>query len=277
MINLKMLLNKKQIIEGIIFPLFLLYACSEPQKPESYVARVNSSYLTEADLSELIDSQYVSGKSRASVIKNWVRQEVLYQEAAKQGLTKTKDYIKTIEDTKRELAAALLLDKFSKSSKPDYTNDDLVNYYNESRTSFRLSFNSYFLNQINFTDRNTAVQFRTEVIDSGWNKAAEKFAKDTSLIIVSNKVLIPEHDIYPGKLLRILEGLYPLEISIVIQDDRGYYTVVQLLDKYFAESVPPFDVVKSEVEKRYASALAELSVEDYINDLYIENEIEINQ
>ena len=277
MINLKMLLNRKQIIEGIIFSLFLLYACSESQKQESYVARVNGSYLTEADLSELIDSQYVSGKSRASVINNWVRQEVLYQEAAKQGLTKTKDYIKTIEDAKRELAAALLLDKFSKSSKPDYTNNDLMNYYNESRTSFRLPFNSYFLNQINFSDRNTAVQFRTEVIDSGWSEAADKFAKDTSLIIVSNKVLIPEHDIYPGKLLRILEGLYPLEISIVIQDDRGYYTVVQLLDKYFAESVPPFDAVKSEVEKRYASALAELSVEDYINDLYIENEIEINQ
>ena len=277
MINLKMLLNRKQIIEGIIFSLFLLYACSESQKQESYVARVNGSYLTEADLSELIDSQYVSGKSRASVINNWVRQEVLYQEAAKQGLTKTKDYIKTIEDTKRELAAALLLDKFSKSSKPVYTNNDLMNYYNESRTSFRLPFNSYFLNQINFSDRNTAVQFRTEVIDSGWSEAADKFAKDTSLIIVSNKVLIPEHDIYPGKLLRILEGLYPLEISIVIQDDRGYYTVVQLLDKYFAESVPPFDAVKSEVEKRYASALAELSVEDYINDLYIENEIEINQ
>jgi hypothetical protein len=272
-----MLLNRKQIIEGIIFSLFLLYACSESQKQESYVARVNGSYLTEADLSELIDSQYVSGKSRASVINNWVRQEVLYQEAAKQGLTKTKDYIKTIEDAKRELAAALLLDKFSKSSKPDYTNNDLMNYYNESRTSFRLPFNSYFLNQINFSDRNTAVQFRTEVIDSGWSEAADKFAKDTSLIIVSNKVLIPEHDIYPGKLLRILEGLYPLEISIVIQDDRGYYTVVQLLDKYFAESVPPFDAVKSEVEKRYISALAELYVEDYINDLYIENEIEINQ
>lgn len=272
-----MLLNRKQIIEGIIFPLFLLFACSESQKPESYVARVNDSYLMEADLSELIDSQYVSEKSRASVIENWVRQQVLYQEAAKQGLTETKEYINTIEETKRELATALLLNKFSKSSKPEYTNDDLVNYYNKSRTSFRLPFNSYFLNQINLSDRDIAVQFRTEVITSGWNVATDKFAKDTSLINVSSKILIPEQDIYPSKLLRILEGLYPLEISIVIPDDRGYYTVVQLLDKYFAESVPPFDAVKSEVEKRYVSVLAELDVEDFINDLYTKNEIEINQ
>ena len=277
MINLKMLLNRKQIIEGIIFPLFLLYACSESQKPESYVARVNDSYLTETDLSELIDSQYVSGKSRASIIKNWVRQEVLFQEAAKQGLTGTKEYLNTIEETKRELAAALLLNKYSKTLKPEYTNDDLVNYYNKSRTSFRLPFNSYFLNQINFSDRDIAVQFRTAVITSGWNEAVDEFGSDTALINVSNKILIPEQDVYPGKLLRILEGLYPLEISIVIPDDRGYYTVVQLLDKYFAESVPPFDAVKSVVEKRYVSALAELDVEDFIDDLYTKNEIEINQ
>ena len=272
-----MLLNRKQIIEGIIFPLFLLYACSESQKPESYVARVNDSYLTETDLSELIDSQYVSGKSRASVIKNWVRQEVLFQEAAKQGLTGTKEYLNTIEETKRELAAALLLNNFNKSFKPEYTNNDLLNYYNKSRTSFRLPFNSYFLNQINFSDRDIAVQFRTAVITSGWNEAVDEFGSDTALINVSNKILIPEQDVYPGKLLRILEGLYPLEISIVIPDDRGYYTVVQLLDKYFAESVPPFDAVKSVVEKRYVSALAELDVEDFIDDLYTKNEIEINQ
>ncbi|MGB5287866.1 MAG: peptidyl-prolyl cis-trans isomerase [Ignavibacteriaceae bacterium] len=276
MISLKMLLSRKQIIEGIIFPLLLLYGCGEPKKPESYVARVNDSYLTDADLSDLIDSQYVSGKSRAAVIKNWVRQEVLFQEADKQGLTESKEYRKTIENARRQLAAALVLKKYRESSEPLYTEDDLLKYYNKSQTSFRLPFNSYFLNRINFSDRNTAVQFRTEVIANGWNEAADKFARDTSIVNFSGKVLIPEQDIYPAKLLRILEGLYPLEISIVIQDDRGYYTVVQLLDKYFADSVPPFDAVKSEVKIRYASALAELVVEDYINDLYTKNEIEIN-
>jgi hypothetical protein len=271
-----MLLNRKQIIEGIIFPLFLLYSCSESYKPESYVARVNGAYLTEADLSEIIDSQFVYGKSRAAIIKNWVRQEVLYQEAVKLGLTEKKEYLKTIENAKRQLATALVLEEYKESSEPLYTNEDLVNYYNENQTSSRLPFNSYFLNRINFFDRNTAVQFRTEVITSGWKEAVDLFLKNTSLVNVSNRLLIPEQDIYPVKLLRILEGLYPLEISIVIPDDRGYYTVVQLLDKYFAESIPPFDAVKSEVEKRYISALAELALENYIYDLYTKNEIEIN-
>lgn len=276
MISLKMRLSRIQIIEGIIFPLFLLYACNEPQKPASYVARVNGSYLTEEDVSQLIDSQFVSEKSRTSIIKNWVRQEVLYQEAVKEGITKTKSFQKSIESAKRELAAAILLEKFSSSSKPVYTNENLENYYNENQTSFKLPFNSYFLNRINFSNENTAVQFRTEVISSGWKQAEDNFARDTTILNIANGILLSEQDIYPAKLLRILEGLYPLEISIVISDDRGYYTVVQLLDKYSAQTIPPFEAVKTEVRRRYLSEQAELNTEDYINDLFTKNEIEIN-
>ena len=275
MINYKMLLKRLTIIEGIIFPLFILYACNEPQKPVNYVARVNGSYLSENDLSELIDSQLVSGRSKASIIKNWVRQEVLYQEAVKQGLIDSKDFKNSIENARRELAAALLLEKFSKTSGPLYDDSNLESYYKENKTSFKLPSNSYYFNRANFSDKEAAVQFRTEVISNGWQQASQIFKQDSSLLNLSSNILLPEQDIYPVKLVRILEGLYPLEISIVITDERGYYTVVQLLDKYDAESIPPFASIKNEVKKRYIAALTDLAIEDYISDLYSKNEIEI--
>jgi hypothetical protein len=270
-----MLLKRLTIIEGIIFPLFILYACNEPQKPVNYVARVNGSYLSENDLSELIDSQLVSGRSKASIIKNWVRQEVLYQEAVKQGLIDSKDFKNSIENAKRELAAALLLEKFSKTSGPLFDDSNLESYYKENKTSFKLPSNSYYFNRANFSDKDAAVQFRTEVISNGWQRASQIFKQDSSLLNLSSNILLPEQDIYPVKLVRILEGLYPLEISIVITDERGYYTVVQLLDKYDAESIPPFASIKNEVKKRYIAALTDLAIEDYISDLYSKNEIEI--
>ncbi|MEJ2103721.1 MAG: hypothetical protein P8X47_03985 [Ignavibacteriaceae bacterium] len=275
MINYKMLLKRLTIIEGIIFPLFILYACNEPQKPVNYVARVNGSYLSENDLSELIDSQLVSGRSKASIIKNWVRQEVLYQEAVKQGLIDSKDFKNSIENAKRELAAALLLEKFSKTSGPLFDDSNLESYYIENKTSFKLPSNSYYFNRANFSDKEAAVQFRTEVISNGWQQASQIFKQDSSLLNLSSNILLPEQDIYPVKLVRILEGLYPLEISIVITDERGYYTVVQLLDKYDAESIPPFVSIKNEVKKRYIAALTDLAIEDYISDLYSKTEIEI--
>ena len=275
MINYKMLLKRLTIIEGIIFPLFLLYACNEPQKPVNYVARVNGSYLSENDLAELIDSQFVSGRSKESIIKNWVRQEVLYQEAVRQRLIDSKDFKNSIENAKRELAAALLLEKFSKTSGPLYDDSNLEIYYKENKTSFRLPSNTYYFNRANFSDKDAAVQFRTEVISNGWQQASQNFKQDSSLLNLSSNILLPEQDIYPVKLVRILEGLYSLEISIVIPDERGYYTVVQLLDKYDAESIPPFESIKNDVKKRYIAALTDLAIEDYISDLYSKNEIEI--
>jgi PPIC-type PPIASE domain len=276
MINLKMLLSRNRLIEGIIFPLFIFGACSQPEKPEAYIARVNNSYLTEVEFSELADSQFVSEKSRALLIKNWVRQEILFQEAIKQGITESKEFKRTVENSKRQLAASLVLQSFGTSSQLVVTNEELKNYYKENQTSFRIPFNTYFINRINFSNREAAVMFRTELMMNGWTEALDKFSKDLSLVNFESEVLISEQDIYPIRLLRLLEGLYPLEISIVIPDERGYYTVVQLLDKYSAQTIPPFEAVKIEVERRYKAALTELALENYINDLYSLNEIEIN-
>jgi len=276
MINLKMLLSRNRLIEGIIFPLFIFGACSQPEKPESYIARVNNSYLTEAEFSELVDSQTVSEKTKTLVIKNWVKQEILLQEAIKKGITESNEFKRTVENSRRQLAVSLVLQDFAASSLPVVTNEELKNYYEENQTSFRIPFNTYFINRINFSNREAAVMFRTELMMNGWTEALDKFSKDLSLVNFESEVLFSEQDIYPIRLLRLLEGLYPLEISIVIPDERGYYTVVQLLDKYSAQTIPPFEAVKIEVERRYKAALTELALENYINDLYSLNEIEIN-
>ena len=270
-----MLLSRKKIIKGLLLVSLFLFSCSKPEKPDSYIARVNDSYLLESELDEMVDSQFVSEKFRSAFIKNWVRQEILFQEAVKQGITDSKEFKRSIENSRRQLAASLLLEKFSASSLQDVTQAELDKYYNENKSSFRLPFNSYFLNRITFSDRESAVMFRTEVIANGWQTAVEEFNQLPTLISVVNESLIPEQDIYPERLIRALEGLYALEISIVITDDKGYYTVVQLLEKFSAQSIPPFQAVKVEVERRYKSALTELALENYINDLYSLNEIEI--
>ncbi len=277
--NLNMHSKLKMKIEVIAFalPLFILLACSESKKPEKYIAKVNDSYLTEPELDSMIDSQFVSEKSKSVIIKNWVRREILFQEAVKEGLTDTKEFAATLELSKKELAAALLLEKYAAGMQQQFTQDELENFFEENQSSFRLPFNSYFLNRANFSERDAAVMFRSALIMNEWNGAVNEVKHTQQLVDLADSILIPEQDIQPVSLLRILEGLYPLEISIVIPDERGYYSVVQLIDKYSAGTIPPFSAVKSEVDKRYKSALTELAVENYINDLYSLSEIEINK
>ena len=277
--NLNMHSKLKMKIEVIAFalPFFILLACSESEKPEKYIAKVNDSYLTEPELDLMIDSQFMSEKSKSVIIKNWVRREILFQEAVKEGLTDTKEFAATLELSKKELAAALLLEKYAAGMQQQFTQDELENFFEENQSSFRLPFNSYFLNRANFSQRDAAVKFRSALIMNGWNEAVNEVKHTQQLVDLADSILIPEQDIQPVSLLRILEGLYPLEISIVIPDERGYYSVVQLIDKYSAGTIPPFSAVQSEVDKRYKSALTELAVENYINDLYSLSEIEINK
>lgn len=277
MMNLNTPLSLIRKIEVIILPLFILIACSESKKPDTYLAKVNDSYLTESDFTELMDSQFVSDKNKSVIIKNWVRQEVLYHEAVKAGLTEKKKFKETIENTKKQLAAAMVLEKYAANVDQQFTQSELEDFFEQNESSFKLPFNAYFLNKVNFSNREVAVNFRSELIMNGWAGAVSKSEKDNNIVNVDDSVLVSEQDIQPVRLLRILEGLYPLEISIVIPDERGYYTVVQLLDKYTAGSIPAFNAVKSEVERRYKSVLTELAIENYIDDLYSLSEIEINK
>ncbi|MFI5237268.1 MAG: hypothetical protein ACHQLA_04960 [Ignavibacteriales bacterium] len=264
-----------KIIEGILLPLFILTACSENKKSESYVAKVNDSYLTESEFAALVDSQSLSDESQSVIIKNWIRQEILYKEAIKEGLTESSRYKETLELTKKQLASALILEKIASNFKPQFTEEDLVNYFEENQSSFKLPFDAYFINRINFSDRDSAVKFRSDVIMTGWEDARKKSEYNPKVINTENALLVSEQDIQPISLLRILEGLYPLEISIVIPDERDYYSVVQLIDKYSAGSIPDFQAVKSEAERRLTAALTEIAVENYVNELYSLSEIEI--
>jgi len=277
MMNLNMHSGLIRKIEVAAVILFILAACTESKKPDKYVAKVNDSYLTESNLSVLIDSQFVLEKSRSVIIKNWIKQEILYQEAVKKGLTETEEFKATIDNSKKQLAAALLLEKFASSTQQRFTDEELQNFFEENESSFKLPYNTYFINRIDFSNRDAAVAFRTSLILNGWAGAISEIGLDTSLVNAEDSALVSEQDIQPVRLLRILEGLYPLEISIVIPDERGYYSVVQLLDKYTSGSLPAFYAVKNEVYRRYKSALTGLAIENYINDLYSKSEVELNK
>ncbi len=86
---------------------------------------------------------------------------------------------------------------------------------------------------------------------------------------------VEENDIYPISLLRIIKDINPQEISIVITENTGYYSIVQLLDRYSKDSVLPFEQIKNEVQKRFVAEKRTELIENYLKELYSKNEIEI--
>jgi hypothetical protein len=275
MMNFKKHLVKKKIISLLFIAPILLSGCVEEKKEEDFVARVNDSYLSNDELKELIDTTSSSTFYKSEVIRNWINRELMFQTAVEEGVLEKEEYKRLIKDSERELAAALLLNQYVSGKKIKFERTDLSLYFEENRDEFKLAKNAYLLNIIHFSDEDRAVEFRSGFLTNGWDSTLVNFEGDSTIIDVWNKVLLKEQDIFPLTVLRVVKRLHPPEISIVISEGTGYYSIVQVLGKYMKGSLPPFDIIKDEIEIRYLAEKRNKMIEDYIEKLYSTNEIEV--
>jgi len=275
MMNWKKHLKIINIVLATLLTVVLIAGCQESSDKTDYVARVNDSYLSGGDLLEILDSANVDDDFKAEVIRNWILKELLYQEAVSEGILHEKNYKSILEKSKKELAGSLLLKNFSSNVTLDYQPQEIEEFYNRNKSEFIFGSNSFKLNIATFSNQNNAVQFRSLLLNRGWDKALKQHSDDSTLQKVSNGIILSEQDIYPQKLARIVNGLHPLEISIVISDDTGYHTVAQVLNNFKKGAIPPFDVIKKSVEERFITNKKKQILDNYIDELYSKSEIEI--
>ena len=275
MINSKRHLSRLNKISLVLIAAAILTSCGKEQPKTEYVARVNDAYLTKKELASLIDTTMVNTLHKSEVIRNWINREILFQKAKNEGILQQDDYRRLTKNSGKELAGALLLDSYISSVTINFEQRDLINYFEANSNDFKLPDKTYLLNIIHFSNEDRAVEFRSLVIDSDWQKAMNVFHGDSEIISIESKLLLREQDVYSIKVLRVVKRLHPLEISIVISEREGYYTVVQVLEKYLEGSLPSFDLIKLDVEKRFVADKRKELMENYMKDLYSKNEIEV--
>ena len=268
-------LSRLNKISLMLIAASILTGCVKEQPKTEYVARVNDAYLTKKELASIIDTTMVNTLHKSEVIRNWINREILFQKAKNEGILQQDDYRRLTKNSGKELAGALLLDSYISSVTINFEQRDLINYFQANSNDFKLPDKSYLLNIIHFSNEDRAVEFRSLVLDSDWQKAMNIFYGDSAIISTESKLLLKEQDVYSIKILRVVKRLHPLEISIVISEREGYYTVVQVLQKYLKGSLPLFDVIKQDVEKRYLAVKRKELMENFMKDLYSKNEIEV--
>ena len=268
-------LNKIEIFTFFVFASIILSGCGKEKVKKDFVARVNNSYLTKEQLSSLMAGY--SGKNfyREEVIRNWINQELLYQEAVKNGILKERNFISLLDNSKKELAISLFLEKHFIDEKPSYDSKEVEDYYSQHQNDFAVFYNTYYLNIADFNDENKAIKFRTLLFDSDWEKALNVFKADSSINNVRYEVLLNDYQIQPVSIQRIVSQLNPQEVSIVINYQPGHYVVVQKLQTFNKGTVPPYNVIKSEVEKRFVAKMKNDFLQSYIKDIYTNNDIEV--
>ena len=275
MMNWKKHLKRINKVLTTLLTVVLIAGCQESSDKTDYVARVNDSYLSGSDLLGILDSANVDDNFKAEVIRKWILKELLYQEAISEGILNERDFKRILEKSKKELAGSLLLKNFSSNVTLDYQPQEVEEYYNHSKWEFSFGNNAFKLNIATFSNQNNAVQFRSLLLISGWDEALTQYSQDSTLLTFSSGIILSEQDIYPQQLARIVNGLHPLEISIVISDDAGYHTVAQVLNNFKKGTIPPFDIIKESVEERFIANKKKQLLDNYIDELYSKSDIEI--
>ena len=273
--SLKELLTRINNFAVIIFALLSLPGCSKDTPKTDYIAKVNDSYLTTGQLSGMMDTSNKNNFYRSEIIRNWINQELLYQEALKEGIADEEEYNRIINDSKKALASALLLKNIYEKHELIYEMKDLENYFEKHKDEFGLFNQSYLLNLAEFANEDKAVQFRSFVIESDWSQAADHLKGDSEVIENKYRLLLTEQEINPLDVQRIVPELYPQEVSIVFGDKKSNYKIVQLLEKYDKGTIPPFELIKKDVENRFLAQEKEKFITQYIESLYEDNDIEV--
>jgi hypothetical protein len=267
-------LSKLIIAAILILP---LSGCDHKEEEKEYIAKVNDSYLTEDDLTAISEGYGGQTSFKEEMIRNWVHRELLYQQALREGVTDNEEYQRIIKISSKELAAALMLEKMYAERMPNYKTDDLRQYYDQNPELFRVNQTAYILNIAEFNDENKAVMFRSAAVETEWNKALNFFMNDPTLQKEDNNRILYAFDLQPQKLNRIINELYPGEVSLIINSETEKYLVVKLINRLEPGTIPPFDIIKENVENRFIAMKKSEVLESYFNDLYRANKIEVKQ
>ncbi|MCH7827050.1 MAG: peptidyl-prolyl cis-trans isomerase [Bacteroidetes bacterium] len=269
------LLNKYAIYIVIIISLFLSFDCNNKKEQEKYIAKVNNVYLTESELKSILDSNNLQNLTKNEIIRYWVTDELLYQEAVKKGITKQIYYKQLIKNSKRKISGSLLIKEILTSGKLNITENKLENFYFKHKDDFKLFNNATLLNRISFNEEDKAILFRNTVIKSDWDNAVRVFRNDSTVVNNKTGLLLYDYQIQSKLLLRVIKGLNKNEVSLVLHYIANTYTVVQVKEKFRKGITPPFPLIKDKVREMYLAQEQQFIIKNYLDNLRSNNDIEI--
>ena len=202
---------------------------------------------------------------------------MLYKEAIDNGIRQTSEFKLTVENSKKELAVAIYLNKFFSDRAVEVSNEELKKFYNSHTQDFILSESGFVLNFANFSSIKSAVDFRTELFDSDEKFSRNYISRIDSINSFEINKLYLMSELPSAKFVRVLNNLLPGEISIVFESEPNIFTVVQLIDVIEERNVPDYEFIEPLVEERYQMIKRKQIYSDFIKELYSKYNVGINR
>ena len=257
--------------------ILIVYSCEEQNHEPGIVARVNESILTEKQLEFMMDSDRFSNKNREDLIKEWVKDEVLFSQAYESGILDSEEYNELKKMTSRQVAISLLLKQVINQFEIDLDDDRLKEYYEKYLLDFRISDDAFVFNVVSFNDENRAISFRNELLIKNWESVVGYLDTDSDGVDIQERAFKYSYNLYPSLFSKSLKKMIPGEISVVLKVEPSKYSVVQMISKFSKGDIPEFEYIKPVVAERYKLVKQKQIYNEYFNNIYSKQNIEINK
>lgn len=264
---------------NLLLTLTLLFViqCKEEEKQTKNLVKIGESVLTEEKLNAALGEFQNQAKFREEYINNWIEREVLFREAEKSGILEDEQFNSVLERSRRELAASILLGRYLEENEYEPAAEEIKKFFVQYIEDFKLSDDAYKINMAFFGNKETAIKFRSILIESDWKKAINAFKGDGALISSESDKLIYIYQVQPASVSKIIENLLPGEISIVHQAEPKSFVIVQLIENYEKGSTPALEIVQDKVKDRLVILRNKEVIRSYIDKLIDDHKIEIKR
>ncbi|MCB0730100.1 MAG: peptidyl-prolyl cis-trans isomerase [Ignavibacteriae bacterium] len=220
-------------------------------------------------------SENSSTKYKEEFIRNWVITEILSQISNENKLLSNENYFRIIENSKKELAAAVAIQNYLENNPIDVNESELNNYFQKNVDDFSFSDDGYVINYVEFKNESNAIKFRNKAISQGWESALSEFENDSSLVTILQNHTFKLSEIQSIRTSRVLSKLYKNEISLVVQTELNNFIVVQQIEKIAKNSVPKFEFIKDKVKTSFLILKQKELVNSYLDSLISQKNVKI--
>ncbi len=270
-----------KIISFIVLTFLVsLGGCKTNNQPPDYIARVGNSFLTQSDIIENVGSLSDTSNLQVRIFVNkWIENEILFQEASKEGLVGSKEIERQVAEVRKQLAIQSLLENKIYNDSIQFSEDKLRDYYSKHSDEFVLREDVVRLNIASFTDRQYATEFRNLILkNKEWNDALESFqsseTKASSIHSEISDALFTQLTLYPTELWKVIRSLSINDVSFPIKSGDTYY-IVQVVEKYPQGSKAELALVRKEIVQRLITQERRMKYDSLISSLRKKYNIEL--
>ena len=239
-----------------------MLGCQEDSPPEGYIARVGESYLMRDELAATLQSlpfAQDTAEAQRQIVEQWVTNELLFQEASRQGLRSEPEVQRLLAQNERSVLISAYLQRVYDEAIDEPSSGAMEAYFEQNKEQLRLREPFVRVRYLNTTSQDSAQTGRSLLQqslrdanpDSVWFLLIDRFATDGEGSRSLARQYYPESRLFATQpLLReALSRLRTGEIAPIFGADSSYH-LLQLVDRVGVGSMPRMEWIEDELKQR---------------------------